>query len=406
MDATPPGLSVFGATRKIPFWLPLLLGFLQAVGPISIDMYLPAFPAIEHDFHAATGSAQLTLATWVLGLSLGQMVHGALSDRFGRRLPLVAGTALYTLGAMGCALSGSIAQLAFWRFVAALGGSASMIAPRAIVRDVAHGVDATKLMSRLILILGAAPILAPSLGGFVLIYANWRWIFWITAGYGALGTILAAAFLPDTLVISRRVPLDMGALLIRWKGILTERVFLTHALMLSFSSFALFAYLGGTPVVFIQHFGLTPGQFAIVFGSVAAAYVLCSQLNIFVIHRLGIGGVLRLASTLYLLVTVVLVGFAFADWGGAVALGVVLAMAQGLIGFLAPAATVGALTKHAAHAGSASALLGTMQFLIGCSAGFVIGPLMSMFGGSAVPMALLMAGGALAIKIADRARPG
>src|SRR5580698_1612296 len=190
-----------------PRWLPLLLGFLQAIGPISIDMYLPAFPAIEAEFHAAQGSAQLTLATWILGLSFGQLGQGALADRFGRRVPLVGGMVVYTIASAGCAMAPSIAWLAIWRFVAALGGSASMIVPRAVVRDVAEGHNAARLMSRLILVLGAAPILAPSLGGLVLQFANWRGIFWITTGYGALGLVLAGAFLPDTLPAVRRVRL-------------------------------------------------------------------------------------------------------------------------------------------------------------------------------------------------------
>ncbi len=405
MDFAPPAPQPTKHRDKIPFWLPLLLGFLQAVGPISIDMYLPAFPAIEAEFHTSTGSAQITLATWVLGLSVGQMLQGALSDRFGRRRPLIVGTALYTLGAIGCALSGGIPQMAFWRFIAALGGSASMIAPRAVVRDIADGTDATRLMSRLILILGAAPILAPSLGGLVLQWATWRDIFWITAGYGALGTILAAAFLPDTLPYARRVALHPVSLLRRWRAILTERGFLTHALMLAFSAFSLFAYLGGSPVVFIQHYHMTPGHFAILFGGVAASYVLCAQINVFLIRRLGLGGVLRVTSNLYLLFTAATVVLALTNWGGAIALGVSLALAQGMIGFLSPSATVGSLTRHAAHAGSASALLGTLQFLIGCSSGFMIGPLMAWMGGSALPMAVLMALGAVAVKLADRARP-
>jgi DHA1 family bicyclomycin/chloramphenicol resistance-like MFS transporter len=164
-----------------PRWLPLLLGYLQAVGPMSIDMYLPAFPAIEADYHAAQGAAQITLATWILGLSVGQLVQGSLADRFGRRVPLLLGTAIYTVASVGCAVAPSIAWLAFWRFVAAFGGSASMIVPRAVVRDVAEGQAAAHMMSRLILILGVAPVLAPSLGGLVLTFASWRVIFWIVA---------------------------------------------------------------------------------------------------------------------------------------------------------------------------------------------------------------------------------
>jgi DHA1 family bicyclomycin/chloramphenicol resistance-like MFS transporter len=385
-----------------PRWLPLLLGYLQAVGPMSIDMYLPAFPAIEADYHAAPGAAQMTLATWILGLSIGQLVQGSLADRFGRRVPLLLGTFVYTVASVGCALAPSIAWLSFWRFVAAFGGSASMIVPRAVVRDVAEGHAAARMMSRLILILGVAPVLAPSVGGLVLTFANWRVIFWIVAAYGGIGLLLAARFLPDTLPESRRVRLHVTGMVLRWRSIITERVFLTNALMMSFASFSLFAYLGGTPTVFIVHFHYTPGRFALVFGAVAAVYVLCSQLNVILTRMLGLSRTLTLTSTVYLGFALLLLALAATNRGGPIAMAVLLALTQGLTGFVSPTATVSALTRHAAHAGSASAVMGTMQFLIGCSSGFLIAWLTD---GTPLPMAGLMALGAVCLKIADLCRP-
>jgi DHA1 family bicyclomycin/chloramphenicol resistance-like MFS transporter len=385
-----------------PRWLPLLLGYLQAVGPMSIDMYLPAFPSIEADFHAAPGAAQMTLATWILGLSMGQLVQGSLADRFGRRVPLLIGTATYTAASFGCALAPSIAWLSFWRFIAAFGGSASMIVPRAVVRDVAEGHDAARMMSRLILILGVAPVLAPSIGGLVLTFANWRVIFWIVGAYGCIGLVLAACFLPDTLPESRRVRLHAGSMLLRWSGIVRERVFITNALMVSFATFSLFAYLGGSPTVFIVHFHLLPGQFAVVFGAVAAVYVLCSQLNVVLTRLLGLSRTLTITSTFYLLCALSVLAVAATHTGGPVLMAALLAVTQGLTGFLSPTATVSALTRHAAHAGSASAVLGTLQFLIGCSSGFMIALATN---GTPLPMACLMAVGAVSLKVADVCRP-
>jgi DHA1 family bicyclomycin/chloramphenicol resistance-like MFS transporter len=387
---------------KIPGWLPLLLGFLQAVGPVSTDMYLPAFPAIEAGLRGAPGSAQLTLATWILGLSAGQLAVGTLSDRFGRRAPLLAGTALYALASAGCALSGSISALAIWRFVAALGASASMIIPRAVVRDVAEGHAAAHMMSRLILILGAAPILAPSLGGLVLGLAGWRDIFWITTVYGVIGCLLSCALLPDTLPHTSRAHLSPAAMLSRYRFVLTDRHFVTHAMMQSCVSFALFAYLGGSPTVFITLYHLTPGAYAVVFGCVAAAYILGSQLNMRLIRRVGLGGTLALTSWVYLALGFVVLCLAITGAGGAVGMAMALAVMQGMVGFIAPTATVGALTHHAAHAGSASAMLGTLQFLIGASSGFLIA---WMTNGTAMPMAMLMLAGAVGVKIADLCRP-
>jgi len=385
-----------------PRWLPLLLGYLQAVGPMSIDMYLPAFPAIEADFHAAPGAAQMTLATWILGLSMGQLIQGSLADRFGRRVPLLLGTATYTAASIGCALAPSIAWLSFWRFIAAFGGSASMIVPRAVVRDVAEGHAAARMMSRLILILGIAPVLAPSIGGLVLTVGNWRLIFWIIGAYGFIGLLLAARFLPDTLPESRRVRLHFGSMLFRWRGIFLERVFITNALMVSFATFSLFAYLGGTPTVFIVYFHLRPGQFALVFGAVAAVYVLCSQLNVILTRLLGLSRTLTITSTVYLLGALSVLTTAVMHTGGPALMAVLLAVTQGLTGFISPTATVCALTRHASHAGAASAVMGTLQFLIGGSSGFLIAWLTN---GTPLPMAGLMAAGAVCLKIADVCRP-
>ena len=385
----------------IPTWLPILLGFLQAVGPISTDMNLPAFPAIEASLHAPSGSAQLTLGSWILGLSLGQLVQGALADRFGRRAPLLAGTLVYIAGTVGCALSPSIAVMSAWRFVAAFGASASMVVPRAIVRDVSEGHAAARLMSRLILVLGAAPILAPSLGGLVLQWASWRGIFWINVAYGLVALLAAWAWLPDTLASADRVPIHPGRMLARYGRIVREQAFLTHALMMSFYAFALFAYLGGSPDVFEGHYGFSPGRYAVVFGAVAATFIAASQANTLVIRRFDLNGTLTRASTLYLVLAACVM--LAAEYNAApLWLGVLLALTQGLTGFLNPTATVGALRHHGEHAGSASALLGTMLFFIGASSGFLVGWLSD---GTARPMAALMLTGAVLAKVADLCRP-
>ena len=346
-------------------------------------MYLPSFPSLEAAFHARPGAAQVTLATWILGLSVGQLAIGAIADRYGRRVPLLFGTAVYTIASAGCALS-------------------PMIVPRAVVRDMAEGHEAARLMARLILILGAAPILAPSLGGFVLHFASWRAIFWITTAYGLLGCVLAGLFLPNTLPRRRRVRLRAGVLLARYRIILTDRPFLSHALMLSSVSFALFAYLGGMPTAFIDYFHLSPTLFAIVFGAVAATYIACSQLNARLVRRLGLSGTLTLTSTLYALGALLLLALAATQTGGPWVFAFLLAGTQGLTGFIGPTATVGALARHAAHAGAASAMMGTLQFLIGASSGFLIA---WRTDGTPLPMAGLMALGGVALKLFDLWRP-
>ncbi len=386
--------------------LPLLLGFLQAAGAISTDMYLPAFPAIDAAFHAPVGSAQYTLASWLLGICFGQLIQGAISDRFGRRAPLLLGTTIYTLASIGCALSGSIASLSAWRFIAALGGSASMIVPRAIVRDVSEGHAAASMMAQLTLILGAAPILAPSLGGLVLLIANWHGIFWITTAYGLLAILLTAAFLPDTQHHAHRMTLSPAALLSRYRIILGERGFITNALVMGFMAFALFAYLGGMPIMFIVQYHYPPYSFAIVFGCVAGSYILASQFNIFLVRAIGLHRALSFASSVYLVMVSIVLAVAIADHRsvvvGPVGFAVALALAQSVTGFIVPTATVGALHAHAGHAGSASAMLGTLQFLIGACGGLLTGLLTD---GTSLPVAALMLLGATALKIADLCRP-
>lgn len=178
----------------------VLLALLTAVGPISTDMYLPAFPAMKLDLMAGPGEAQLTLAAWFLGLSIGQITHGLLSDHYGRRVPLLLGTTLYSIASIGCALSTSMTMLSFWRLVAALGGAASLVIPRAVIRDlVVNGFEAARLLGRLILVVGVVPILAPSFGALISQNLGWRAIFWVAALYGISCTVLIWRFLPDTL---------------------------------------------------------------------------------------------------------------------------------------------------------------------------------------------------------------
>ena len=175
----------------MPSWLPRLLGFFIAIGPAATDMYLPAFPAVEATFGTPSGTAQLTLAAWFAGLGVGQIIQGTLSDRFGRRRPLIVGTALFAIATCGCALAPNLTFLAIARAIAAIGASAGMVIARAMVRDLAQGQSAAVLMSRLMLVMGVAPILAPSVGGLILTFFHWRLIFVILAIYGATCSILA-----------------------------------------------------------------------------------------------------------------------------------------------------------------------------------------------------------------------
>jgi DHA1 family bicyclomycin/chloramphenicol resistance-like MFS transporter len=391
---------------KFPAWLPLLLGFLTAVGPATTDMYLPAFPAIEASFGAAAGSAQLTLAAWFAGLAIGQLSQGTLSDRFGRKRPLIVATAVYTLSCLGCALAPSIQWLAAFRALSAIGASAGMVIPRAVVRDLAEGHAAAVLMSRLALVMGAAPILAPTVGSTVLAFADWRGIFWILAAYGAVCCVLVSLLLPDTLPPERRIRLRLGEQLSRYRSILAERGFLSHAAMGGFATFAFFAYLGGSSPVFIQGFHLTPGQYAMIFGANSFGLVCCAQLNPLLLRRFGHFRLLRLVGRVHLCATAALTVVAFAGLHH-LPLGLPLVMAPvfaaiSCMGMLNPNTIVGALARHPHHAGSASAVVGTGQYLLGAVSGLAVGLLTD---GTPRGMAALMLCGSIGLLIADQWRP-
>lgn len=383
-------------------WLPVLLGVLTAVGPLSTDMYLPAFPAIETSLGGRPGTAQVTLATWFAGLAIGQITQGSLSDRYGRRGPLVIGTAVYTIANAGCALAPDLFTLSALRFVAAFGGSASMVIPRAVVRDLADGLAAAHLMSRLMLVMGVAPILAPTLGGLILGVAPWHAIFWFTAAYGGVCCVLVWRFLPDTLPPHRRMQLGFGNLAARYAGVLRDRVFLSYAVMSGWGMFGMFAYIGGSPPVLIQRFAFSPAQYGMLFGASAGAFILSSQVNPRILPRVGAARVLRIGTMAYLAAAVTLLACAVLDVGGVYGVVLPVVLAMGSMGFVMPNSAVGALSRHAAQAGSASALMGTIGFCLAALSGVLVGVLSD---GTARPMALLMLAGAVGAMLADRLRP-
>ena len=387
---------------KYPAWLPVLLGVLTAVGPLSTDMYLPAFPAIEASLGGQPGTAQITLATWFAGLAVGQLTQGSLSDRFGRRGPLILGTALYTLASAGCALAPDLLTLSVLRFVAAVGGSASMVIPRAVVRDLADGHAAAHRMSRLMLVMGVAPILAPTLGGLVLEVAPWHVIFWLMVAYGAVCCGLVWRFLPDTLEPSRRIRLGAAGLVARYAGVLRDRVFLAYALMGGFGMFGMFAYIGGSPPVLIQRYAFTPAQYGMLFGCSAGAFILSSQINPRLLPRFGSARVIRAGVSAYFAAAATLLGCALLQVGGVFGVVLPVVVAMGSMGFVMPNAAVGALSRHAGQAGSASAMMGTLQFCLAAASGVLVGALSD---GTARPMAAMMLAGAVGTVVADRLRP-
>jgi DHA1 family bicyclomycin/chloramphenicol resistance-like MFS transporter len=395
-------LSSPHTSTPIPAWLPRLLGFFIAVGPAATDMYLPAFPAVEATFGTAPGTAQLTLAAWFAGLAVGQITQGTLSDRFGRRRPLIVGTAIFALATLGCALTPSLGWLAVFRAIAAFGASSGMVIARAMVRDLVSGHHAAIMMSRLMLVMGVAPILAPTVGSLVLSFAHWRVIFAILAVYGATCSFLAWKVLPETLLPERRVSLGFRAQIDRYALIVRERTFITHAAMGGCSGFSMFAYLAGSAPVFIEGFGLTPAGFAAIFGLCSCGLIAGSQINARLLPRVGLSRMLTIVSRVALAGTTTLTILAFSGVHVLPSIVAPLVVVLGCQGFSNGNASVGALQRHGAHAGSASALMGLFQFSLGASSGLLVGLLTD---GTPRGMAALMFLGTLGAVIADRLRP-
>lgn len=380
--------------------LPLLLGFLIAVGPISVDMYLPAFPAIARDFHSS-GAPQISLAAYFIGLALGQMTQGPLADRLGRRRPLLVGLAIYTVASLGCAVCWNVSSFAVFRFLAAAGCSAGVVIPRAMVRDLADGPSAAKLFSKLMLVMGAAPIVAPMLGSAAMAVGSWRWIFGFAAIYGILAIALVWYRLPDTLLPARRTRLGPGAVVAQYVAIFRERSFLTHALILMFTSAALFTYISASPEIFVGLYGWSTAQYAALFGVNAVAYIGFNLLNPVLVARYGISPVITIAGNV-LLVAELLLGLL--AWHPLGPFGVAGALLVGEVGFglVMPCAMVGGLSHHQAHAGSASALMGTMQYSGGALASLAMG---AWAEASVTPMAVGMLVCASLAVLAAWARP-
>jgi DHA1 family bicyclomycin/chloramphenicol resistance-like MFS transporter len=386
--------------RLVTRRLPLLLGFLIAVGPVSTDMYLPAFPAIARDFHDVA-APQISLAAYFIGLAIGQMTQGALSDRLGRRGPLLAGLVIYTVASLGCAVCWNVESFAVFRLLAALGCSAGVVIPRAMVRDLADGPAAAKLFSKLMLVMGVAPIVSPMVGSAVVELASWRIIFVVAAVYGALAVFFTWRFLPDTLPPARRTRIGLIPVIIRYAVIFRERAFLSHAMTGAFTSACLFAYLAATPQIFIGEFGWTTAEYAVLFGVCAMAYIGYNQLNPMLVNRFGVRNVITVAVSVLL---VACIGLAAVAWHpeGPFAIVALLLVSELGFGLVMPCAMVGALSRHQAHAGSASALLGTLQYTGGAIAGILVGLLAD---GTAAPMAVTMLLCALGAMLAASLRP-
>jgi len=360
--------------------LALLLGGMSAVGPLSLDMYLPGLPELGRDLSASTSATQLTLTACLAGLALGQLVAGPLSDRLGRRLPVLVGTALFAAASLACVFAPSIGVLVALRFLQGVGGAAGIVIGRAVVRDLYSGDASAKLFSSLMLVGGVAPILAPVWGAQVLAFTTWQGVFVVLAVIGVALLLAAAVALPESLAPGPRAKSDL-------RGLLRDRRFVALTLTSGLMMAAMFAYIAGSPFVLQTIHGLSEQAYSLVFalngvGILGASFASRRLIGRVRPRQLLLAGVTMGSAGAALLLAAVLVDAPV----GVLLLAFFLVVAS--IGLVSPNATALALADHPRNAGAASALLGTSQFLLGAAAA----PLVGLAGEhNALPMAVTIA---------------
>lgn len=350
----------------------ILLGVLTAFGPLSIDMYLPGLPAIAREFQTSAAAAEQTLATFLIGLALGQAIYGPLSDRLGRRQPLIFGSALYALASIGCILAPTIQSLVVLRFAQALGGCAGIVITRSIVRDLFDERESARMYSFLMLVLGLAPITAPLAGAQLLVIFGWRAIFIFLTFFGLVSLLLTLLILPETLPAERRAAASLRAVLQGYGRLLADRRYMGFVLAGALGFGTMFAYISGSPFVFIELNGIAPEHYALIFGSNAFGLIAATQFNRWLLARYHGGQILTAALTITATSGLALAAVTAAGLGGFVLMLALLFCCVASMGLVLPNATAAAMSAYGRQAGSASALFGAVQFAVGAGAGAVV----------------------------------
>ncbi|MGC4819341.1 multidrug effflux MFS transporter [Micromonospora sp. DT63] len=369
--------------------LVLVLGALIAIGPLTIDMYLPALPAITAGLQTTETAVQLTLTGTLVGLALGQLLIGPLSDVVGRRLPLLAGLAAHIVASVLCVFAPNIAVLGALRVLQGLGVAAATVVATAVVRDLFSGASFARIFSRLMLVMGLAPILAPTLGSGLLRWTEWRGVFAALAVLGALLIVVAALQLPETLAVARRRHGGVAATLRDYRALLNDRAFVGLVLVAGLAMASLFAYVSGSSFVLQREYGLDEQQFGLAFGAGAVGLIGATQFNVRLLRRYTPQQILISALIAGTAAGLLLIAFAATGFGGLGTLLASLWLVLAAAGLALPNAPALAMSRHSEAAGTAAALLGAVQFGVGA----VSAPLAGLFGTGSVPMAVVIAGG-------------
>jgi DHA1 family bicyclomycin/chloramphenicol resistance-like MFS transporter len=366
----------------------VVLGLLSAVGPFAVDMYLPALPAIASDLHASTTMTQLTLTAYFVAFGMFQIVYGPLSDAVGRRPPLFIGLSLFAAGSIGCGLAPSVGWLIACRMLQGVGAAAITVMPRAVIRDLYTGVEATRLMSMVMLVFSVSPILAPLTGSALIVPFGWRAVFAGITVIALLGLLLVATLLPETRLPKDRVRGGLGTVLSGFAKLLCDWEFLGLSAIAGFGIGGFFAFLASSSFVFIEHFGLTPTQYSLAFSLNAVGFIATAQFAAPIGERLGLSKMVTAAAAFYACSALILLALTLAGVDSLVVLMALLFVIFSCLGPVMPSTMVLALERHGPIAGLASALSGTLQMIVGGSMIALVGIFAD---GSALPMVATIA---------------
>jgi DHA1 family bicyclomycin/chloramphenicol resistance-like MFS transporter len=370
-----------------PLRMMAVLATLMGFGSISTDLYLPAMPLMARELGAGTGALEFTISAYLIGFSLGQLLWGPVSDQIGRRVPVAIGILLFILGSAGCALSDNVAQVVVWRVVQAVGASAGVVLSRAMVRDLFAGDRAAQMLSTLITVMGVAPLIGPFIGGQLLISGSWHLIFWLLVAIGAV-TLAALFTVPETLPPERRDEQAIRQGFSRYATLLRDRRILAAAGVGGFFYGGAYAYIAGSPQAYIGFYHVSPQAYGLLFGSAILAIMLMNMLNSRLLGRFGLQRLLRIGAGLAALTGLLSAFAGYTGLGGLAGLAISLVLFAGMNGLVVANSIAGALNAFPERAGSASALVGALQYGGGILGSVLVGLLSD---GTPAPLGLVMA---------------
>ncbi|MGE0256140.1 MAG: multidrug effflux MFS transporter [Alphaproteobacteria bacterium] len=385
----------------------IVLGLLVAVGPFAIDMYIPALPAIAADLGATTAATQATLMSYFVGFGVFQLVFGPVSDAVGRKAPLYVGLTLFAAASLGCAVTHSVEWLIALRVLQGIGASAAMVIPRAVIRDMYTGIEATRLMSFVMLVFSVSPILAPLFGSALIEAFGWHSVFVAVAVAAGLAFVLIATLLPETRPAGERVPVNAANLVAGFARLLGDARFIGLTFIGGFGLSGFFVFLATSSFLYMGHFGLTPFEYSLAFSVNAIGFIGTSQFAAWLGGRFGIARVVMVAVSVCAGFALLLLAVTAAGSDSLAVLMAILFVSNAALGLVIPATMVLALEEHGPIAGTASALGGTLHMVTGAIAIVLVS---QVFDGTALPMVAaiaLCATGAFAVSLVTlRSRRG